>query len=313
MDDNTLKQKLAVVIPTKDRPVTLKRLLSGLQEQSHQPDQIIVVDGSDNPIEEVLGHFPELKIDYVRVYPPGLTKQKNAGVARVNPHISLIGFVDDDIVFEDGSFESMMSFWEGAGQELGGASFNITTSDPPDTGLRSLFKSAFFIANKGYGNVHRSGFNTSIWNTQTNKTVRWLGGGYTVWRKEVFNKLKFDEWFPGSGLWEDVLFSFNVGKRYDLAVVADARAAHIDSPISRKGQIQMGKTQIVNWVHFVRSNRELSLPMCLWACVGRIVVNLSKGVASLDLNPILRAVGNSLGLGIVALGTVKSESGKAKH
>ena len=282
------KERLAIVIATKDRPETLGRLLSDIQNQSFPPDQIIVVDGSDN------------QIDYVRVYPPALTRQKNVGVEHINTDITLVGFIDDDMVFEDHAFKIMMDFWDTASDEVGGTSFNITTSDPPDTGLRSIVKGVFFIANKGYGDVHRSGFNTSIWNATNDLKVRWLGGGYTIWRRKVFDDLRFDEWFPGSGLWEDVLFSFNVGKRYQLVVVAGARAAHIDSPISKLGQIRLGRTQIVNWIHFVTTNRELSLPMCLWACIGRLSINLGKGLSSFDLNFILRAAGNLFGLTLVA-------------
>ena len=298
--ETTRKERLAIVIATKDRPETLGRLLSDIQNQSFRPDQLIVVDGSDNQIAYVLEEFPSLKIDYVRVYPPALTKQKNVGVEHINADITLVGFIDDDIVFEDHAFKVIMDFWETANDDLGGTSFNITTSDPPDTGLRSILKGIFFIANKGYGNVHRSGFNTSIWNATSDLKVSWLGGGYTIWRRQVFEDLRFDEWFPGSGLWEDVLFSFNVGKRYQLSVVAGARAAHIDSPISKLGQIRLGRTQIVNWIHFVATNRELSLPMCLWACIGRLAINLGNGLPAFELNFILRAAGNLCGLTVVA-------------
>jgi hypothetical protein len=71
-------------------------VLSSIRGQSFRPQQVIIVDGGDSTVEGIAEQFPDLPIDYLRVYPPALTKQKNAGVASVGPGITLIGFVDDD-------------------------------------------------------------------------------------------------------------------------------------------------------------------------------------------------------------------------
>ena len=298
MDSNqhTFGHQLAVVIPTKDRPAQLHCVLSSIQGQSFQPQQVIVVDGGDNTVEGIVEQFPDLHIDYLRVYPPALTKQKNAGVGSVGPGITLIGFVDDDMIFENCAMAAMMRFWEQAPEELGGASFNLPDFDHSWQWVKSFPQRLFFIDNRGFGRVRRSGFNTPIWNAPDDRYVQWLGGGYTVWRKRIFDHWHFDEWFTGSGLWEDVHFSYRVGQQYRLAVVAAARAAHVEPSMAAKGQVRLGKTQILNWLYFVRNNPDLSVVMCLWACVGRTATNLSKGVVRFNLAYILRALGNSLGL-----------------
>ena len=147
MSSRLRKHKLAVIVPTKDMPETLTRLLNIIRDQSYRPEQIIVVDGSDNPVNDVVDGFYDMSIDYVRIHPPGLTKQKNAGVANIAHGITLLAFIDDDMVLEDDSLEFMMRFWDDADLKFGGASFNITTSDPPDAWLRSFFKSIFLISN----------------------------------------------------------------------------------------------------------------------------------------------------------------------
>ena len=295
-----MRNKLAIIIPTKDRPQELTRALAVIKNQSFLPDQLIVVDGSDNPIDYAMEDTYPVVCTYVRVRPPGLTRQKNAGVAAVAEHINVLCFMDDDIVLEEGSLEAMMEFWESADSEIGGASFNLMTSDPPDSKTCSFFKRLFFIQNDAYGKVHKSGFNTSIWQTDVDRSVDWLGGGYTVWRKEVFNFLEFDEWFEGSGLWEDVHFSYRARKIYKLALVARAKALHIEQPISSNANIRLGKTQIINWIYFVTHNEGLSSFWCVWACFGRILVNIVKGLGTTNKDPILRAMGNVQGLCIVA-------------
>ena len=291
-----MSSNLAVVIATKDRPGNVERLLSNIREQSFRPQQVIVVDGGEITAESAVKQFADFEIDYVKVHPPGLTKQKNAGLTVTRPDMGLIAFFDDDIVFEDGALEAMMDFWETAPEEVAGASFNLTDFKNSRAWLKSLAQRVFFIDNRDFGRVLRSGFTTPIWNAQKNINVQWLGGGYTVWRKRVFDNWQFDEWFTGSGMWEDTFFSYRVGKHNQLAIVADARAVHLEVPVSIQGQFGLGKTQIVNWMYFVGHNRELSMPMCLWACVGRTATNLTRGIAGLDPGYLLRALGNTFGL-----------------
>ena len=64
---------IAFVVPTKDRPHDLRRMLKSVQDQSVHPDQIVIVDGSTNPVADVASEFPDLKIEYVRCYPPSLS------------------------------------------------------------------------------------------------------------------------------------------------------------------------------------------------------------------------------------------------
>lgn len=290
------KNRLAIVIATKDRPTQLRRVLTSIKDQSVQPQQVVIVDGGDEPIETVTREFLDLPISYTIVRPPGLTKQKNAGVSATDLDINLVGFIDDDMVFEDDAIAAMLDFWETAPQEMGGAGFNLPDFENTNSWIKSIPQRLFFIDNHEFGRVHRSGFNTTIWNADADRRVQWLGGGYTIWRRQIFQHLQFDEWFTGSGLWEDVRFSHQVGKRYKLAIVAKAKAIHIDAPITTDRQFMLGKTQIINWIYFVKSDPDLWLLMCIWACIGRTGINFFKGVLRLNPGYLLRSIGNITGL-----------------
>ena len=296
MTQSSYKNRLAIVVATKDRPNQLRSVLTSIKGQSVQPQQIVVVDGGDDPIEAATREFPDLPISYITVCPPGLTKQKNAGVSATHPDMNLIGFIDDDMILEDGALAAMLDFWEAASQEMGGASFNLPDFENTNSWIKSMPQRLFFIDNHEFGRVHRSGFNSTIWNPATDSQVQWLGGGYTVWRKQVFEHFQFDEWFAGSGLWEDVRFSHQVGRNYQLSVVAKAKAVHVDAPITVDRQFLLGKTQIINWIYFVKNDPDLSILMCIWACLGRTGINLFKGVLRLNRNYLLRSMGNFSGL-----------------
>ena len=46
--------RLALIIPTKDRPELLQRLLASIARQSSPPAQLIIVDGGTTSVERVL-------------------------------------------------------------------------------------------------------------------------------------------------------------------------------------------------------------------------------------------------------------------
>ena len=81
----TFSNRIAFVVPTKDRPDDLRRMLNSIEAQSVHPEEVIVVDGSKDSIEELVKEFPILRIKYVRCYPPSLAKQRNVGMAAVAP------------------------------------------------------------------------------------------------------------------------------------------------------------------------------------------------------------------------------------
>ena len=210
----------------------------------------------------------------------------------VDPSINLIACIDDDIVLEDGALEAMLQFWETAGEDAGGASFNILGKRP----ATSFIQRVFFIDNRKFGLVLPSGYNTPITNAQKTQVSQWLVGGATVWRREVFRNYSFNEWFLGSGAAEDLDFSYRVGKEYKLYVVADAHVQHLEPKGSWKSNFRTGKTQVINRTYFVRNNPNLSRMKCFWTLFGRLQENLAMGILRADLRRVLRAFGNVVGL-----------------
>ena len=55
-----MTEKIAYVVPTKDRPDDLRVLLESLRNQTSMPAQIIVVDGSEPTIKHVCDDFASI-------------------------------------------------------------------------------------------------------------------------------------------------------------------------------------------------------------------------------------------------------------
>lgn len=287
--------KLALIVPTKDRPDDLRKLLSSLASQTRQPDQLIIVDGSNPDIRYVITEFPALSIDYVRVYPPSLSQQRNAGMQRLNPDITLAGYLDDDIVVESQAIEAMLDFWTTAGTDIGGAAFNITNAARPNwIRLKSLLLVDAALA----GRMLPSGFPSTIGFQQADLDTDWLYGGATVWRREVINRYAYDEWFLGTGFMEDVDFSFTVRGSHRLMVVADARLAHYSHPVKTEREALLGRWQITNRMYFVRKHRArgLSIAAAWVANVGTTMLNLGMALIRRRRSHWLRTQGNLHGI-----------------
>lgn len=294
MNDRTIN-RLALVVPTKDRPEDLRKLLASLRRQTRMPDQIIVVDGSEQVIVPVIAEFPELTVDYARVYPPSLAKQRNAGMARLREDITLAGYLDDDIVLERDAVDSMLEFWESCSSEYGGAAFNIVNNPLPG---RLGIKQFFGIDHRDPGRVLASGFPSTICSVQSDLETDWLYGGATIWRREVIVRFPYDEWFVGTGFMEDIDYSFCVRSSYRLGVVAGARLAHYSRPVRTDRQGLLGTWQIINRMYFVRKfhSRGLSVGAAWWASIGLVMLNLGIGLLRLDENYMRRALGNIAGI-----------------
>ena len=196
--------QLAYVIPTKDRPDDLRKMLASVARQSRLPQQIVVVDGSEPEIDHVLQEFPELPLTYVRVFPPSLSKQRNAGMAAIHPTITHAGYMDDDLELEANATEKMFLFLEAAAPEVGGFAFSVINQPL----ARSPGLARFFLLNDPRpGRLLCSGFQTQIPFVKENIFTDWLYGGATIWTRPVISEFQYDEWYIGTGYLEDVDYS----------------------------------------------------------------------------------------------------------
>jgi GT2 family glycosyltransferase len=286
-------------------------MLASLRAQTRRPHQIIVVDGSENPVEDVVESFREMAVEYVRCIPPSLARQRNAGMARVAPQISIAGYLDDDVVLEPDAIERMLGFWETAGSDVGGAAFNIVNNPTPKV---IFLKQLFGIDSRVPGRVLPSGFPTSIPRQSARIETDWLFGGATLWRRHVIQEFAYDEWFIGTGFMEDIDYSFNVRGRYRLMLVADARLTHYSHPVRPDRQYLLGWWQVVNRMYFVHKyrHRGMSVAQAWWTTVGLIVLNILAALWRRSIQHWNRARGNVAGLVSCLTGRSKQVGGHLK-
>jgi len=285
--------KLAFVVPTYNRPEDLRRMLTSLSEQSVQCTQCIIVDASDEPVQYVLDEFPDISFDYVRVFPPSLSEQRNAGMRKLRPEITLAGYLDDDIVLLEGALEAMLSFCNSAPENIGGARFNI---EDDYVASAKWWQTLFLIRGNQMGSVLKSGFTTDIGTVSHDIYTHWLSGGATIWLRKVIEEFEYDEWYEGHGYLEDLDYSYRVSKKYQLVVIANARILHLTRPLRKDRNYLIGLWQVVNRIYFVKKHPELSLLLCYWAILGNLLLSLAVGIFKPQSGRLNRAWGNCVGI-----------------
>ena len=286
---------LAFVIPTKDRGEDLRRMLGSLVIQTRLPDQMIVVDGGGIAVPWCVAEFPELQIDYVRLLPPSLSAQRNAGMARLRPEITHAGYLDDDVVLEPDAVLEMAAFWGAAEENVGGAAFNVVNvALSRDSAPRRWLGAV----GDGSGRVAASGLVHELREVSQNLETDWLCGGATVWRREVIDSYSYDIWFQGTGFMEDVDYSYGVREHYRLFVVAAARLAHFTQPVRADRQLLFGKWQVVNRMNIVRKYRHRGLsPSKAWsASFMLLAANIIRGIVRRQRSLWDRGLGNLAGI-----------------
>ena len=288
-------EKIGYIVPTKDRPDDLRKLLVSLAAQTVMPEQIVIVDGGDAPIGDLVAEFSALPLTYVREYPPSLARQRNAGVAALHPEITIAGYLDDDLELAPDATEQMQAFWAGSGPEVGGAAFTIV-NQPMRGRLSGLLSDFFLLNSRVQGKVLASGFASSILPRTETLATDWLYGGATLWRRAVFETYFYDEWYIGHGYLEDLDYSHRVAQEYTLYVLAEARCWHWPSPVRMAQNETLGRQQILNRIYFTRKIGHFNRVAFLWAMFGQSVKNLLETVITFSPAGWLRFKGNLRGL-----------------
>jgi len=229
---NSSPMHLSVIICTKDRPKEIQRLLSTIQDQIKVPNDLIVVDGSDDPIKSILYEFKKLPIRYVQVRPPSLPKQRNVGISMLQEQTDWVGFLDDDLVLHPNNFLEIEEFIHNYHGEtpLAGVGLKIKNNPPLK---KSKLRDLFLLDAPVGGIFTRSGCATALSNVQKTQQVDWITGGTTFWQKRILEEFKFDEWFGGTAYSEDVDFSYRVSRKYSVYCLVKSDCLHLDYPVSK--------------------------------------------------------------------------------
>ena len=265
--------KFTLIICTYNRPKPLLLLLQSVQEQTIYPNEILIIDGSENnETETILKQNPFENVNYFLVSSQdrGLTRQRNFGIERVVIESEIVCFLDDDTVLEHNYFEEIIKTYAKFPEALGVGGYIINEDSwekigedyvpkihefyydgwkkadgsrfvlRKRLGLDSNVKPGFlpeFSHGRSIGFIPPSG---KIYE------VEQLMGGVSSFRKSVFKTFQFSTYFKGYGLYEDADFTLRLSKTGKLYINTNARLSHYHDPSGRPNKYRYGKMVVRN-------------------------------------------------------------------
>lgn len=245
---------ISAIVPTRHRPAAFARTLRSLSQQSAQPMEMIVVDGSEDTDTKDLCHqkIPglETQIKYYTATVLGAATQRNQAMSYVTQET--IWLMDDDILLE---VECLIRLWAALNSDnnMGGVNATITNQRylPPGHISRILFQFLHGLPETSYaGKCIGPALNLLPEDNPDLPEivpVEWLNTTCTLYRRKALCSPLFPPVFTGYSLMEDVTLSLIMGRNWKLANARTARIFHDSQPGDHKSnRAVLAKMELVN-------------------------------------------------------------------
>ncbi|MFC2117185.1 glycosyltransferase family 2 protein [Bacteroidota bacterium] len=281
---------LAVIIPTKDRPVQVKRHLQSLVEQQCTLGRVILVASGQDIKDIVMAFKNVLPVEYHHC-DQGQIKQRNLGISLLDDSTKLVATMDDDVTYLDDAILKMIEFWNGAQPDTGGVGFNISNLPPNN---HNYYLNLLGFSASESGRVLKSGFNTSISNVEKDVKVEWLNGGATVWRQDVLMNNQHKELNLKWAVCEDLIYSYPLSKQYSLYICSAAKVEIEEVVMNsepREFYIDRGRYIYLMGLYFILQNKDLSLTGFIIKNFLYLISLFVKGTLFIDTNRYYLAIG----------------------
>ena len=245
------------VIPTKNRLEELKTIFNSILSQTLHPNQVIVIDQSE-PSNLDIKYFKEIiaptNINLLYIHDQSIKGLVNAKSASLKYNeCDIISFFDDDIVLRPNYlFEISKAF---KNYKLIMGANGIIINRPQINNLNNFIFNFFHI---GLFRDNRQSISNET-NDSSLLPVNTLSGGLSSWRKEVFDKVKFDI-ENNFHAYEDKEFSIRVGRAFpnQMYIVPSAKLYHYHSAGNRQSLLKRTMTDVVEVIMLFKKNGDFS-------------------------------------------------------
>ena len=251
---------VTAVVPTANRAAVLLQTLTSMAAQHIQPEEIILVDASDDN-ETALVCEQNIQglssaIIYKKAFVKGAASQRNQGLKGATSPV--IFFFDDDIILEPGCVERLWNCLQ-SHKEAAGVNAMISNQRYHSPGKLTRFMYRLMSGEKllSYaGKCIGPGWNLLPEDRdglpECNET-EWLNTTCTMYRAAALPDPPFPPQFKGYSLLEDVALSLEVGKKWKLYNARTARIFHNSQPGSHKSSVfALSKMELVNRHHIMK-------------------------------------------------------------
>ncbi len=281
--------KTAVIIASKGRSETLQGLIPFLNAQSQTPAQLILAVTSPDDARFDLDSLLDPKIPGEVIYAkPGLTKQRNAGLDRLDADIDIVVFFDDDFLPSRFALDGIAKAFAHS-PDVSGMSGHLLADGIHSQGVKVSDAKAMIDA------WDRS--REAIENKEEFMVSDYVGlyGCNMAVRRAAIMDLRFDERLPAYGWLEDLDFGAQLPGR---KVLTDAFAGvHLGTTGGRETNGErLGYSQIVN-PYYLYHKGSITGTHALLRAARNLAANTAKSLRPEPwINRAARLKGNLIGI-----------------
>ncbi len=289
MHDTNLR--ISAIIPTIDRPKDLADAVISVLNQKHPPNELIIIDQSVgrtsyDAVNKIYDSF-DISPSLIYLHEPevsGLIEAKQRGVQVAKGDI--ISFLEDDVVLHRQYFENAISIFKNNQEVLGccGVMSNV------HSGI--LYEYLFKLFHRGifYDSRLNMGKNRDCQGVGILLQSRYLSGGISCYRKEVFERVDFDmvnDFF----MLEDIDFSTRAADFFGdehFFISTNMCLDHNMSPINRARLKERWQRKLREYVTFYKkhSDKPRSSVNLIWLLIGMFGESVVSSVLSKNIGPL---------------------------
>ena len=263
----------SILIATKNRPKELGLLLDSIAKSTILPSKLVIVF-ADTDINQVVAEYTSaLNIELIRSEVASQIFQKSKGIESLKNNDGWVLFLDDDVLIDNKTIEILVNQYICNEKYSPYVGFGLAIKNINFRNLNFLSKlSLYFFKLYSFkpGTITKSGHPQSYLHQNFDIDVSWLNG-ISLWRSDVLQTYLNTDLIVDHSSYEDVIFSYNLSKRYKLRFVPDAI---VTSQIQMAPQI----TSYRQFIHgsylryyFVDKNKEFSK---YWLLVAQSLRNI---------------------------------------
>jgi len=218
--DSNSEINLSIIIPTYNRAHDLEECLDSIRGQTRKPQEIIVVDDSDNEdtLNLIKSRIEDFKSQKIILKFVKNEKERSSAIAR-NQGLNassgnIILFLDDDVILFNDYIEHILELYEHKDDCLG-VQGHIILKDRLNKFQNFLNRFIFYnYAEKNGCRVLPSTCITYPYTLDKIISCSWLAGSNQSYRRYVLDEFRFDENFKRYSWREDVDLSYRMYKKY---------------------------------------------------------------------------------------------------
>ena len=239
---------LSIVIPTKNRPSDLLVALLSIIPQMEPTDSLIIVDQSDEPFSNPI---IEAKKNIYYHYSPfinGLVQAKHHSLSFAKNNV--VVFLEDDIELSTNYLTNVRNVFQDQ-KLIAGCGTEIKSSSS------FLYRLLFNLSHLGPFYDPRVSCVCSSETSASFVPSRYLSGGISFFRKEVFDRVKFDLSNNFFAL-EDIDFSTRVYAAFPnhkMGIYKHICLRHHRSPVNRANAFLIWSRKIREYIVFYKKQK----------------------------------------------------------